>query len=63
MADLDFGDEVRVVAGAPAEFRPGSDAWVVGLPTPGRDLVVIEFEDGSSMVVPPEDLRRRSTLG
>lgn len=62
MADLDFGDEVRVVAGAPAEFRPGSDAWVVALPTPDRNLVVIEFEDGSGVEVPPEDLRRRSTL-
>jgi hypothetical protein len=59
MADLDFGDEVQVVEEAPSEFRPGHRARVVGLPTANRNLLYIEFEDGSSIEVPPEIVRRQ----
>lgn len=58
MADLDFGDEVQVVEDAPSDFRPGHRAWVVGLPTANRNLLWIEFEDGSSIEVPPEVVGR-----
>jgi hypothetical protein len=60
MTDLDFGDEVRVVEDAPSELRPGHLAWVVGLPTAKRNLLYIEFEDGSSIEVPPEIVRRQT---
>jgi hypothetical protein len=58
MADFDFGDDVRVVEDAPSEFRPGHRAWVVGLPTANRNLLYIEFQDGSSIEVPPEVVHR-----
>jgi hypothetical protein len=60
MADLDFGDEVQVVEDAPSEFRPGHRAWIVGLSTANRNLLGIEFEDGSSIEVPPEVVRRQT---
>jgi hypothetical protein len=47
------GDEVVVAAGAPPRFRPGARAWVVGVRTLGGEhLVIIEFEDGTSVEVP-----------
>jgi hypothetical protein len=60
MAVLNFGDEVQVVEDAASEFRPGHRAWIVGLPTTDRNLLSIEFEDGSSIEVPPEIVRRQT---
>lgn len=56
--DLDYGETVLVGPSAPTKYRPGSRASVVGLPTETRNLVVIEFEDGTSIEVPPETLVR-----
>jgi hypothetical protein len=56
VAEPTWGDEVVVVADAPAPYRPGSRAWVVGLrddpSATGQKLLTIEFEDGSSVDVP-----------
>lgn len=60
MPDFDIGDEVRIAEDAPSQFRPGCRAWFVSLPTANRNLVVIEFEDGSSIEVPPEVVRSRT---
>jgi hypothetical protein len=49
-----YGDTVIVKAEAPAKYRPGSRASVFALGTPGRDLVGIEFLDGSSVEIPPD---------
>jgi len=54
--ELAFGIEVKVTAAAPREFRPGSRAWVVALPTELDHLVTIEFDDGSSVGVPADVL-------
>lgn len=51
--DLAYGEEVVVAPDAAPEFRPGSRAWVVALPTGRRNLVTIEFEDGTSVDAPP----------
>jgi hypothetical protein len=59
--ELMFGEEVVVVAAAPAEYRPGSRASVVGLPDERYPLVTIEFGDGSSIGVPPDLVARQST--
>ena len=58
MADdeLAFGTEVTISTASPPEFRPGSRAWVVALPTAQCDLVTIEFEDGSSAAMPRDAL-------
>ncbi len=48
-----WGDEVVVAADAPTEYRPGAKAWVVGLGVRDRDLLIIEFEDGTSVEISP----------
>jgi hypothetical protein len=48
-----YGDTVIVKADAPAKYRPGSRASVFALGTLGRDLIGIEFVDGSSIEIPP----------
>jgi hypothetical protein len=60
MSELNFGDEVVVSSRAPSQYRPGSRGWVVALSLPDRELVAIEFEDGSSIELPP-DLIEKST--
>ena len=64
MGGLTHGDEVRVVASAPAEYRPSSRDWVVGMRADpageGDALVVIEFDDGSSVEVPSGVLQKAS---
>jgi len=54
--ELTFGEEIVVAPDARPEYRPGSRAWVVGLPTEGRDLVTVEFEDGTSVDAPLESI-------
>jgi hypothetical protein len=54
MSSVTWGDEVVVSDAAPSKFKPGSRAWVVGLGTSERNLVTIEYEDGSSAEIPPE---------
>jgi hypothetical protein len=53
MSEPTWGDEVAVGANAPVQFRPGSKAWVVGIrKREGDTLLLIEFEDGTSIEVP-----------
>ncbi|MGA2758204.1 MAG: hypothetical protein ABSF58_12705 [Solirubrobacteraceae bacterium] len=65
MSELTHGDEVRVLASAPDEFRPSIRAWVVGIRAdPAEDgnevLLVIEFDDGTSIEVPSDLLQKAS---
>lgn len=59
MSELTWGDKVRLKADAPTEFRPGASASAVGFrkdpADPAAMLVIVEFEDGSSVEV-PEDI-------
>jgi hypothetical protein len=59
MSELTWGDQVRIKGDAPAEFRPGASASAVGFrenpADPPAMLIIVEFEDGSSVEV-PEDL-------
>jgi hypothetical protein len=56
MSELTWGDTIRVNADASPEYRPGAIASVCGFrgdpADPGARLVIIEFEDGSSVEVP-----------
>jgi hypothetical protein len=58
MSEFQFGEEIVVSPDADPRFRPGSKAWIVALAVPGRPLVTVEFEDGSSADVPPELIQR-----
>jgi hypothetical protein len=50
-----WGDQVVVAASAPDRFRPGSKAWVVGMrKRDGDSLLIIEFEDGTSVEAPAD---------
>jgi hypothetical protein len=51
--DLGFGDAVVISPNASARFRPGASGWVVALHQQRRELLTIEFEDGTSVNVPP----------
>jgi hypothetical protein len=67
LSELTHGDEARVLASAPVEFRPTSRAWVVGIradPAGGSDdvLLVIEFDDGSSMEVRSDLVQKASSI-
>jgi hypothetical protein len=52
--ELDFGEAVLVSPDAPERCRPGSRGWVVALPLPNRDLLTVEFEDGTSVEISPD---------
>jgi hypothetical protein len=58
MSELTWGDEVRIKLDAPPEYRPGATAWAVGFREDPADppamLVIVEFEDGSSVEVPED---------
>jgi hypothetical protein len=54
--DLTWGDTARVKADEPTAHRPGASASVVGFredpEEPAAMLLIIEFDDGSSVEVP-----------
>ena len=56
MSPFTWGDAVRVVTSAPAEYRPSSAASVVGMRLDPRAenavLVLVEFGDGSTVELP-----------
>lgn len=60
MSEFSFGEEVVVSATAPSRYRPGSRGWIVALALPERALVTVEFEDGSSVEVPPDLIDKSS---
>ena len=62
MSGLTWGTEVVVVDDAPPEYRPGSRAWVVGLRTDETGLVMIEFDDGTSVELPGALVQERTPL-
>jgi len=59
-AKFTWGDSIRVTATAPAEFRPGSYAAVVGVREPDSTVrwyrYTIEYSDGSSVEIAEGDL-------
>jgi hypothetical protein len=57
MTSPTWGDEVVVRKDAPSRYRPGSRAWVVGVGAVGVQLLTIEFDDGSSVDIPPTLVR------
>jgi len=62
MSKLTWGDEVRIKPDAPPEYRPGARASAVGFREDPADppaiLVIVEFEDGSSVEVPEDVVAR-----
>jgi hypothetical protein len=68
---FNHGDPVQVRAEANGEFRPGAEAWIVGVfaarPGPYFDkfpegvVYTIEFEDGSSLEIHEKDLEARTS--
>ena len=60
VTEFSFGEEVVISATAAPRYRPGSRGWIVALALPERALVTVEFEDGSSLEVPPDLINKSS---